>query len=213
MEGVYFREGQDVKKGDLLFRIDPRPYEAALKQAEAALARNTAQAQNAEEQARRYAILVQKDYVSKDQYEQIRSNADALSAGVEADRANVENAKLQLAYCTIRSPINGRAGAVLVTAGNVIKANDAVMTTVNQIMPVCVTFSIPEQNLAEIKKYSAKKELTVEAFIPGDEMRIARGELTFIDNAVNIATGTIKLKGTFPNRDKQLCRGSSWKLL
>jgi multidrug efflux system membrane fusion protein len=207
VEGVYFREGQDVKKGDLLFKIDSRPYEAALKQAEAALARNAAQAKNAEEQAKRYALLVQKDYVPKEQYDQIRANAEALSAAVEADRANVETAKLQLAYCTIRSPINGRAGAVLVNAGNIVKANDVVMTTVNQIMPIYVSFAIPEQNLALVKKYASLKELRVEAIIPGDAMRPAQGRLTFIDNAVNTATGTIRLKGTFENRDRRLWPG------
>jgi multidrug efflux system membrane fusion protein len=207
VEGVYFQEGQDVKKGDLLFKIDPRPYEAALKQAEAALARNAAQAKNAEEQAKRYAVLVEKDYVPREQYDQIRANAEALSAAVEADRANVENAKLQLAYCTIRSPINGRAGAVLVNAGNIVKANDVVMTTVNQIMPIYVTFSIPEQHLSQVKKFAGRKELKVEAIIPGDEQHPAHGTLTFIDNAVNTATGTIRLKGTFENRDRRLWPG------
>ena len=207
VEGVYFQEGQDVKKNDLLFKIDPRPYEAALKQAEATLARDLAQAKNADEQAKRYEILVQKNYVSKDQYEQLRANADALAAAVEADKANVENGRLQLAYCTIRSPINGRAGTVLVNAGNVVKASDVAMTTVNQILPIYVTFSVPEQNLADIKKYMEKGELNVEAIVPGDETHPARGGLTFIDNAVDNTTGTIKLKGTFENRDKRLWPG------
>jgi multidrug efflux system membrane fusion protein len=207
VEGVYFREGQDVKKGDLLFKIDPRPYIAALRQAEAALSRDLAQAKNAEEQAKRYAVLVQKDYVSKDQYDQLRANADALAAAVEADRANVENNRLQLEYCTIASPINGRAGSVLVNNGNVIKANDIAMTTINQIVPTYVTFTVPEQNLSDIKKYSAMKELSVEAIIPGDEERPARGELTFIDNSVDKTTGTIKLKGTFDNNDRRLWPG------
>ncbi len=207
VEGVYFREGQDVKKGDLLFKIDPRPYAAALKQAEAALARDVAQAKNAEEQARRYAVLVKKEYVSKDQYDQLRANADALAAAVQADRANVENSKLQLDYCTVTSPINGRAGSVLVNNGNVIKANDIAMTTINQIVPTYVTFSVPEQNLSDIKKYTALKELTVDAIIPGDEKHPAHGELTFIDNAVDKTTGTIKLKGTFDNNDRRLWPG------
>lgn len=207
VEGVYFREGQDVKKGELLFKIDPRPYAAALRQAEAALARDLAQAKNAEEQAKRYAVLVQKDYVSKDQYDQLRANADALAAAVEADRANVENSRLQLEYCTIKSPINGRAGSVLVNAGNVIKANDIAMTTINQIVPTYVVFTVPEQNLSDIKKYTAMKELKVEAIIPGDEKRPALGDLTFIDNAVDKTTGTIKLKGTFANADRRLWPG------
>lgn len=207
VEGVYFREGQDVRKGDLLFKIDARPYEAALRQAEATLARDAAQARNAEEQAKRYAILVQKDYVPREQYDQMKANAEALSAAVDADKANVETARLNLSYCTIKSPINGRAGAVLVSAGNVIKANDLVMTTINQIIPIYVSFSIPEQNLADVKKYTARHELRVDAIIPGDEKRPARGELTFIDNAVNTTTGTIRLKGTFPNQDRRLWPG------
>ncbi len=204
---VHFREGQDVRQGDLLFQIDPRPYEAALKQAEGALARDIAQARNAEEQAKRYEILVQKDYVSRDQYDQFRANADALSAAVQADKANVENARLQLAYCTIKSPIDGRVGSVLINKGNVVKANDVAMVTINKVAPIYVTFSIPEQNLSEIKKYGAEGSLKVEALIPGDEKRPAQGALTFINNAVDTATGTIQLKGTFENRDKRLWPG------
>jgi len=207
VEGVYFREGQDVRKDALLFKIDPAPYASALRQAEANLARDLAQAKNAEEQAKRYAILVQKDYVAKDQYDQIRANADALAAVVDADRAAVENSRLLLSYCTIKSPINGRAGSVLVNAGNVIKANDLALTTINQIVPIYVTFSLPEQNLADIKKFSARGELKVEAIIPGDEKQPVRGELTFIDNAVDMTTGTIKLKGTFRNLDRKLWPG------
>jgi len=207
ISGVYFKEGQDVKKGDLLFKIDPRPYEAALKQAEASLLRDQAQAKNAEEQAKRYAILVEKDYVSRDQYDQLRANADALAAAVEADKANVENSRLQLSYCTIMSPINGRAGSVLVNVGNVIKANDISLTTINQIMPTYVTFSMPEQNLAEIKKHMMSGDLRVDAIIPGDENHPAQGALTFIDNAVDRTTGTIKLKGTFANQDRRLWPG------
>ncbi len=126
----------------VLFQIDPRPYEAALKQAEAQLARDVAQAKNSEEQAKRYEILVQKDYVSKDQYDQFRVSADALAAVVQADKANVDNSRLQLAYCTIRSPIDGRVGSVLINKGNVIKANDLTMVTINKIVPIYVTFSV-----------------------------------------------------------------------
>ncbi len=204
---VHFREGQDVRQGDLLFQIDPRPYEAALKQAEGALARDIAQARNAEEQAKRYEILVQKDYVSRDQYDQLRANADALSAAVQADKANVENARLQLAYCTIKSPIDGRVGSVLINKGNVVKANDVAMVTINKIAPIYVTLSVPEQNLSEIKKYMAEGALKVDAIIPGDEKRPAQGVLTFVNNAVDTATGTIQLKATFENKDKRLWPG------
>ena len=204
---VHFKEGQEVKQGDLLFQIDPRPYEAALKQAEAQLARDLAQAKNAEEQAKRYEILVQKNYVAKDQYDQLRANADALAALVDADKANVESSRLQLAYCTIRSPIDGRAGSVLVNTGNVVKANDLVMVTINKITPIYVTFSVPEQNLSDIKKYMAEGALKVEALIPGDEKHPAQGVLTFINNQVDNTTGTIQLKGTFANKDRRLWPG------
>jgi multidrug efflux system membrane fusion protein len=204
---VHFKEGQDVRQGEVLFQIDPRPYEAALMQAEAQLARDAAQAKNAEEQAKRYEILVQKDYVSRDQYDQLRSTADALSAAVQADKANVENGRLQLAYCTIKSPIDGRVGSVLINKGNVIKANDLIMVTINKIVPIYVTFSLPEQNLANIKKYMAEGTLQVKAVIPGDETRPAHGKLTFINNAVDMTTGTIQLKGTFENKDKRLWPG------
>jgi len=204
---VNFKEGQDVKQGALLFQIDPRPYQAALKQAEAQMAKDVAQAKNAEEQAKRYQILVQKDYVSRDQYDQYRANADALLATVEADRANVENSRLQLAYCTIRSPIDGKVGSVLVNLGNIVKANDVTMLTINKIMPIYVTFSVPEKNLADVKKYMLAKSLKIEALILGDENRPAQGRLTFIDNAVDTTTGTIKLKGTFENRDRRLWPG------
>lgn len=205
--GVYFREGQEVRKDDLLFKIDSRPYESTLKQAEAALTRDLAQSRNADEQARRYAILVEKNYVSRDQYDQLRANADALAAAVEADKANVENSRLLLAYCTIKSPINGRVGSVLVNTGNVIKANDIPMTTINQIAPIYVAFSIPEQSLSDVKRHMTANELKVDTFIPGDEKRPVQGRLTFIDNAVDKTTGTIRLKGTFDNRDRRLWPG------
>jgi len=204
---VHFKEGQDVKRGDLLFQIDPRTYDAVLKQSEAQLARDAAQAKLAAEQARRNEILVKKDYISKDQYDTFRANAEAATALVNADKANVENNRLQLEYCTIKSPINGRLGTVLVNLGNVIKANDVPLVTINQVTPIYVTFAVPEQNLADIKKYMAAGSLKIDAIIRGDEQRPARGRLTFIDNAVDTTTGTIKLKGTFENSDRRLWPG------
>jgi multidrug efflux system membrane fusion protein len=207
IQGVYFQEGQEVKKNDLLFKIDEAPYAAALRQAEANLAKDAAQAKNAEEQAKRYATLVEKEYVSKDQYDQLRANADASAAAADADRAAVENAKLQLSYCTIKSPISGRAGSILVNDGNVIKANDLTLTTINQIEPIYATFSVPEQNLSEIKRHNAAGELSIDVILPNEEKRAVRGKLTFIDNTVDKTTGTIKLKGTFDNADRRLWPG------
>ena len=204
---VHFTEGQDVKKGDHIFTIDPRPYEAALKQAEANLERDLARARNAQEDARRYEFLIQKGVVARQQYEKFRTDADALEATVLADRAAVENAKIQLGYCSIHSPIDGRTGSLIVQQGNIIKAEDINLVVINQIIPIDVAFSIPEQFLSEIKKYMATGKLQVEALIPMNEARPEKGVITFIDNAVDSNTGTIRLKGTFANREKKLWPG------
>jgi membrane fusion protein, multidrug efflux system len=204
---VHFTEGQDVKKGDLLFTIDPRPHEATLKQSEANLERDLVQAKNAKEDARRYESLIQKGVVARQQYEKFRTDADALEATVLADRAAVENAKIQLGYCSIRSPIDGRTGSLIIQQGNIIKAEDISLVVINQIIPINVTFSVPEQFLPEIKKYMASGKLLVEALIPMNEERPEKGIITFIDNAVDSNTGTIRLKGTFANREKKLWPG------
>lgn len=204
---VGFREGQDVKKGDLIFVIDPRPYEAALKTAEANLAKNLALKDNAEKDVRRYAHLIEKDLVPKQQYDQVVSNAASLAASVNADNAAVENARVLLGYCFIRSPIDGRTGSLFIKEGNVVKANDSTLVTINRIAPIYVTFSVPEQHLAGIRKYLEARTLAVEAAIPGQEDKPSRGTLAFIGNAVDNATGTIQLKGAFPNADRRLWPG------
>jgi len=204
---VHFTEGQDVKKGDLLFTIDPRPYEAALKQAEANLQRDLAQAKHAQEDARRYEFLIQKGVVARQQYDKFRTDADALEATVLADRAAVENAKIQLGYCSIHSSIDGRTGSLMVQQGNIIKADDINLIVINQIIPIDVAFSIPERFLQEIKKYMALGKIQIDAFIPTDEERPEKGVITFIDNAVDSNTGTIRLKGTFFNRERKLWPG------
>ncbi len=204
---VGFKEGKDVRKGDLIFVIDPRPYEAALKTAEATLAKDLALKENAEKDVKRYAYLIEKDLVPKQQFDQVVSNAAALAATVNADNAVVENSRVQLSYCYIRSPIDGRTGSLFVKEGNVVKANDTSLVTINEIVPVYVTFSVPEQHLEEIRKYRQDRPLLVEAFAPGQENRPARGTLTFVSNAVDNATGTIQLKATFPNGDRRLWPG------
>jgi multidrug efflux system membrane fusion protein len=204
---VGFQEGQDVKKGDLIFVIDPRSYEAALKTAEANLAKSLALKENAEKDVKRYAYLIEKDLVPKQQFDQVASAAAALAATVHADNAVVENARVQLGYCFIRSPVDGRTGNLFLKKGNVVKANDAALVTINQVAPIYVTFSVPEQSLGEIRKYRAAGTLKVEAVAPGQENRPAQGTLTFIGNAVDNATGTIQLKGTFPNGDRALWPG------
>jgi len=210
---VHFKEGQDVKKGDLLFTIDPRPYEAMIQQAEANLAKDISQMEYAREEAGRYEELVKKGYVAKEQYEQFRTSAIALQATVNADKAVLENARLQLKYCYIYSPINGRTGNLISNEGNLIKANaDNAMVVINQVQPIYVNFSVPEQNLSDIKKYMGVGKLMVSAFISkkddsrNDEVP-EEGVLTFVDNTVDPTTGTIKLKGTFENPKKRLWPG------
>lgn len=204
---VGFSEGQDVRKGDLLFEIDPAPYQAALKIAEAARARDIALKDNAEKEVRRYASLVEKNLVPRQQYDQFASSAAALEATVQAGTAAVENARVQLAYCFIRSPIDGRTGSLLVQQGNVVKANDATLVTINQVIPIRVSFSIPEQYLADVRKYKAAGTLKVEAAPQDGKSDSVPGTLSFIGNAVDQATGTIQLKGTFPNADRRLWPG------
>jgi multidrug efflux system membrane fusion protein len=330
---VHFTEGQDVKAGAILFTLDPRSYEAAIRQAEANmerdsaqirqaranlerddaqvrqaranlerdkglvrqaranlerdmglvrqardnlerdgaqvrqakanLERSTAQAVNAESDAQRYQKLVDRNVVSRSQYDQYRTQAEALGAGVRADRAAienaeasvkasttavqnaeatvrastaavenaeatarasaaavenaeaavradraaVENAKVQLSYCTLSSPIDGRTGNLMIQQGNVVKANDIPLVVINQVTPIYVSFSVPEQYLPEIRKYRDAGTLKVEARLPGGEDRPETGSISFIDNAVDTATGMIRLKGTFTNTSRRLWPG------
>lgn len=208
LQQAHFKEGQDVKKGQLLFTIDPRPLEAALKQAEAALARDAAQLRNSREQVKRYAELVDKQYVSREQYDQIKTNADAAEAIVEADRAAVENARVQLSYCYIYSPIEGRVGSLLVNEGNLVRVNDGTpLVVINQVNPINVTFAVPEVNLADLRRHMAKGTLQVSANFPSDEGTPESGKLEFVDNAVDRSTGTVKLKGVFANTQRRLWPG------
>ena len=205
---VIFHEGQDVNKGDLLFAIDPRSYEIALEAAQANLAKDTALAKKAGDDVVRYTELFQEQFVSKNDYERILANAEALKATAAVDKAAVESARLQLGYCSIYAPISGRTGSLLVNQGNLIKANDdKPMVVINQIQPVYVNFSVPEPNLPEIKKYMAEGKIRVEASISEDDKTPAKGVLTFIDNTVDTSTGTIKLKAIFDNRGSALWPG------
>jgi len=206
LEKVQFQEGQTVKKGELLFTIDPRPFQAELAKAEANLTKDIAQAKTARGLTERYENLVKKDYVTQEQYDQVRTNAEAFEASVDADRAAVQNAKLQLNYCTIRSPIDGRTGNLKVHAGNVVKVNDTEMVEINQTDPVYVTFAVPEENLADIRKHNAEGKLKVIASDKSGADPVT-GDLTFIDNGVDLNTGTILLKATFQNSQNVLWPG------
>jgi multidrug efflux system membrane fusion protein len=208
LTGVFFKEGQDVKKGQLLFMLDTRSFEADLRRAEGTLARDQAQAANAQAQARRYEALWNSGVVSKEEYDQMKTNADALEAAVRADKGAAENARVQLQYCSIYSPINGRTGPLLIHQGNMIKANDTpFLVSINQVEPIYTTFTVPEQYLGEIKRYAAAGKLPVQAVIPEDKHGPVTGRLSFIDNTVDQTTGTIKLKGEFVNSDRRLWPG------
>jgi multidrug efflux system membrane fusion protein len=203
---VHFKEGDDVKKGQLLFEMDPRQPKADLARAEGTLLRDQAQAKNARSQAERYARLLKEGVVSAQEFDRFTSEADAAEAAVAADKAAVEQAKLQLTYTSIYAPVSGRTGNLMIKLGNIIKANEPAMVMINQISPIAVTFSIPEQQLSDVKRYM-NAGLRVEALLPGTDQTPLRGELKFIDNAVDPATGTIKLKGDFANADRKLWPG------
>jgi multidrug efflux system membrane fusion protein len=208
LTAVNFKEGDDIKKGQLLFALDRRPLEAALMAAQANLQRDIAQAANAKVVAQRYADLAARNIATTEQVETSRTSAAALDATVEADRAAVENAKVQLQYATIASPIDGRTGALMVHEGNLVRAADqAPMVVINQVAPIYVSFAIPESRLPELKRFLALGTLQVEAKPPNEENPSSHGQITFVDNSVDQTTGTIRIKATFTNEDRRLWPG------
>jgi multidrug efflux system membrane fusion protein len=240
LSAIHFTEGQEVRKGQLLFTLDPRPFEAALQQAQAVLARDTATAKNSVSQQARYEDLYKRGLIPRDQYETQTATASAQQATLEADKAAVETARLNLQYTKIAAPISGRAGAVSLHVGDLVRANDTIpLLIINQISPIYITFSVPGRYLTEIRRYQAQKPLQVQARIqnapaPGSAPPPSRdpsaagadpegpapaaqptaskgpvevGAVSFIDNAVDATTGTIKLKATFPNSDHALWPG------
>jgi len=235
LTAVHFTEGGNVKKGDLLLEIDARPYQEALRQAEAAtakdraqlqqaeanLAKDNAQMKNAETLAARYDSLRKDGVTSREQSEQMQTNLEALKqsaradqaaiessrAAVENDLASAERAKLELAYCQIRSPISGRAGNLLVHVGNLVKVSDVALVVINQIEPIFVSFGVPEQYLGDIRKNSGDRKLPVLVSLQEDSHKIAHGFLAVIDNTVDNTTGTIRLKATFDNQERVLWPG------
>jgi multidrug efflux system membrane fusion protein len=205
---VPIRDGQEVKAGDTLFVLDSRAAEAQARQAEAQLARDRAQFANAKREAERQAQLVSKNYTAAATYDTAQTNAATLEATVRADEAALDNMKVQITYYTITTPIDGHVGAVLLRAGNNVKANDTiVLATVNQLHPIYVAFSLPQSQLPAIREASSGRELPVTALPPGDGGPAENGKLTFIDNAVDPTTGTITLKGIFDNKSDRLWPG------
>ena len=207
LDEVHIKEGQFVQKGDLLFTLDARPFEAALAQAQANLTRDKAQAELDEVQAQRYEQLYKAGVAAKEQFDTMKANAAAQEAAVAADQAAVESARLQLEYCKIYAPISGRTGALQVYPGNIVKQNDVpVLIVINQVNPIFIDFSIPEQYLGVVDKFMKLGKLRVEATPYGDTQPEV-GYLTFVDNTVDNTTGTIKLKATFENSDHRLWPG------
>ncbi len=210
LTGIYFQEGQEVKGGDLLFQIDPRPYQNNLAQLQANLAKDRSQMENAQVESDRYDQLIKKDLISKEQSDQVRTNWEALKGVVKSDQAALRNASLQLSYCAISAPIAGRTGALFAHKGDLVKENDTgSLVVINQLQPIYVSFAVPEQYLAEIRKYNESGELEVLVSIPGRGSAGPElaGKLSFIDNAVDRATGTIRLKATFANEQELLWPG------
>jgi multidrug efflux system membrane fusion protein len=232
---VFFTEGEFVQKGQILLQIDEQPFQtqvgqaqanlakdtAQLRQARANLARDTAQEKFTREQALRYSDLLEQGVSSKMQFDQMQSEAavsresvqadqaaiESAQAAMDADKAALDRAKLELGYCTIRSPLDGRTGAVAVKSGNLVTANLTEFTTINQVQPTYVTFSVPEKYVPDIRKFMEQGKLTVLASLRDDPSPPARGVLAFVDNTVDLATGTIKLKALFPNEDRKLWPG------
>jgi len=206
---VNFQQGQAVREGEVLFRLDARPFQAALRQAEANLSRDTASRDQARSQERRYLDLLEKNFVSKEAYAQFRTNAETAEAQLKASQAALETARLNVEYCTIRSPIDGYVGRIMLQLGNLVKANDTnALVVINQVKPIYATFAVPEQGLSEIRRHLAEGPL--EVTVSSTDARratLATGRLVFVDNAVDVSTATIKLRAEFDNRDLALWPG------
>ncbi len=206
---IAIQEGQNVKEGDLLFEIDPRPFRNALQSAEAELQKARVQLETARAQVARYRTLTSEQMVSKEQFEKISDTARTLEAEVIADESRLATAKLQLEYCSIRAPLTGRMGNMTVHEGDLVRANEAggLLVTINQLYPIYVTFGVPQQYLVDLTRYRATGTLKVRVVPPGTNDKPEDGELTFMDNTVDSSTGTLKLKGTFPNESQRLWPG------
>ena len=215
--GVHFQEGQEVKEGDPLFTVDKAPYEVALKEAQARLERDQALARKARDDVRRNMPLAEKDIVSRQSLDQYVSTAEAAEALVKADQAALENLQLQLGYCSIRSPISGRTGSLLIQRGNLVKGNDEnkSLLTVHQIEPIYVTFAVPEKYLGEINRRTKETRMEVQVYSPENQgsPEPVIGVVSFVNNTVEVSTATIRLKASFQNRDRRLWPGQTVNVL
>jgi multidrug efflux system membrane fusion protein len=205
---VFFTEGEEVAAGDPLFEIDPRPFQAALAQAEANKEKDEAQLKSAQLDLERYAKLVPQGWQSRQSYEQQQGTVGQLQGAVKADQAQIDLAQLNLDYATIRAPIAGRTGARLVDLGNFVQmGQNTSLVTITQLKPIFVSFTLPQDSLDQIRQKHSAQELDVVAYASDDKTPLSRGKLTLIDNQVDVATGTIHLKATFDNTDERLWPG------
>ena len=209
LERVHFKEGDDVHPGDPLFSLDARPYQAALERARAAVARDRAQLETAHRDLERYADLVKTGYVAQADYDKVRTTAASLEATLRSDEAAIDSARVSLEYCSIRSPIEGRTGQLNIHAGNLVEENgDTPLVVINQVRPIKVAFAVPEEHFGAIRTGQAQAPLLVAVRPTGAAGDPIEGRLTFIDNTVDAATGTLKLKATFANDDRALWPGA-----
>lgn len=205
---IAIKEGQDVREGDLLFEIDARPFRNAVLSAEADLKKSRGQLETARTQLSRYSKLSTDQMISKEQLERFQVQVSVGEAEVLSAEARLANAKLQLEYCSIRAPIPGRTGRIDVHEGDLVRSNDnAPLVTINQLSPIYVSFGVPQQHLTAVTRHQKERTLPVRATPPGVQQKPEFGDLTFIDNAVDPSTGTIRLKGTFPNAGQRLWPG------
>lgn len=208
LQKIAFQEGHDVKEGDLLFEIDPRPFRGALNTALADLQKAKVQLDTARAQVARYQALSAEQMISKEQFQKIQDDARAAEADVLAAESRVSNAKLQLEFSAIRAPLSGRTGNLAVDEGDLVRANDpGALVTINQVSPIYVTFGVPQQYLGAVNRYRAEHSLAVRVTPPGTDETPILGELSFIDNIVDSTTGTIRLKATFDNQQQRLWPG------
>ena len=205
---VGFQEGDEVSEGQVLFRIDPRPFEAALRQAEAALARDRAQALNAQREAERYKALVAKDYVTQSQADQAQAQAASLLATLQADSAAVETARVNLGYTTIRAPISGRTGSLLVRRGNLVKPNGGdPLVVINELQPILVRFPVTARDFLALRRRVSVAMVPVRVTASDSTVLPEKGALSFLDNAVDSLTGTVTAKARFTNASRALWPG------
>ena len=205
---VFFKEGQEVKEGDPLFEIDPRPYQDALEQAQAAKQKDEAQLAGAKLDLERYSKLLGTGYQTRQSYDQQTALVNQLTAAIKGDQAQIDNAALNLSYADIRSPIDGRLGARLVDKGNLVHANDnTALVTITELKPIFVSFTLPQDTLDEVRQQQQREPLVVRAYSSDGNTLLSEGKLTLIDNSIDQTTGTIHLKARFDNQDERLWPG------